>query len=239
MNPSGTLAGGMVVTESCRYALYYTAPPGSGLARFGCGVLGYDTATGAPVPRHDGFADAQDVTRAPSRYGFHATLKAPMRLAPGVAEADLVAAAAALAAWHPPVPVGRLVVATLGAFTALVPDEAPPALGLFAAECVAALDPLRAPLSEAERARRRPERLDARERALLDRWGYPHVFERFRFHMTLTDALPEEDRAPWHARLAAAYGPGEPLTLDAVTVLRQDGDAPFRVLRRIPLGDPA
>ena len=54
--------------------------------------------------------------------------------------------------------------------------------------------------------------------------------------MTLTDALPEEARAPWRERLAAAYGAGAPLVLDALSVLRQDGAAPFRVLRRIPLG---
>ncbi|MFE1599996.1 DUF1045 domain-containing protein [Methylobacterium sp. ID0610] len=222
------------VTAITRYALYYTPEPGSALARFGTGILGYDSASGAAVARPEGFADAADVTLSPARYGFHATLKAPMRLAQGRREEDLIAAAAALAAHHPPVPVGRLVVATLGAFTALVPAESPAALGLFAAECVAALDPLRAPLSESERARRRPERLSPRQRALLDAWGYPHVFEHFRFHMTLTDALPEETRAPWRERLARAYGAGEALVIDSVTLLRQDGDAPFRVLTRLP-----
>jgi hypothetical protein len=127
-------------------------------------------------------------------------------------------------------------VATLGAFTALVPHAAPPELGLFAAECVAAFEPFRAPLTEAETARRRPERLSPRGRALLERWGYPYVFEAFRFHMTLTDALAEEAREPWRARLAAAYGAGAPLVLDALSVLRQDGAGPFRVLRRLTLG---
>ena len=28
----------------------------------------------------------------------------------------------------------------------------------------------------------------------LDRWGYPYVFEDFRFHMTLTGSLPAERR---------------------------------------------
>ncbi|WP_331294670.1 DUF1045 domain-containing protein, partial [Methylobacterium radiotolerans] len=97
----------------------------------------------------------------------------------------------------------------------------------------------RAPLTEAERAKRRPERLDPRGRALLARWGYPYVFEAFRFHMTLTDALPEAERAPWHRRLSAAYaaaGP-EPLRIDAVSLLTQDGSGPFRLLARLPFGD--
>lgn len=224
------------MTGTPRYALYFTPRPGSDLARFGNAVLGTDNHTGAEIPRPEGLADLAGVTDSPRRYGFHATLKAPMRLASGVTEADLLEAAAALAADHPPVPVGPLHVATLGAFTALIPQAAPPELGLFAAECVAAFDPYRAPLTEAETARRHPERLSTRGRALLARWGYPYVFEAFRFHMTLTDALPEETRAPWRERLAAAYGAGENLVLDALSILRQDGSGPFRVVQRIPFG---
>ncbi|WP_244936480.1 DUF1045 domain-containing protein [Methylobacterium currus] len=225
------------MTGTPRYALYFTPKPDSDLAGFGNAVLGYDNHTGAALSRPEGMADLAGVTDSPRRYGFHATLKAPMRLRPGVTEADLLEAALALAADHPPVPVGPLHVATLGAFTALVPRAAPPELGLFAAECVAAFEPFRASLTEAETARRHPERLSPRGRALLARWGYPYVFEAFRFHMTLTDALPEEARAPWRERLAAAYGTGESLTLDALSVLRQDGSGPFRVLQRIPFGD--
>jgi len=224
------------VTGTTRYALYFTPKPGSDLARFGNAALGYDNHTGAEIPRPDGMADLAGVTGSPRLYGFHATLKAPMRLASGVTEADLLDAAAILAADHPPVPVGPLHVATLGAFTALIPRAAPPELGLFAAECVAAFEPFRAPLTESEVARRRPERLSPRGRALLAAWGYPHVFEAFRFHMTLTDALPEEARASWRQRLAAAYGEGAPLTLDALSILRQDGAAPFRVVQRLPFG---
>ena len=223
-----------------RYALYALAAPGSALAAFGNGVLGYDSVSGEAVPHPAALADFAAVTRGARVYGFHATLKAPMRLAAGFDEDALVAAAAGIAAAHPPVAVGGLRIAALGPFLALVPVAAPPELGLLAAECVAALDPLRAPPSEAERARRRPERLGARRRALLDRWGYPHVFEAFSFHMTLTDALPEEARAPWHARLAAAYAATrpEPLTVDAVCLLSQDGADPFRLLARLPFGTP-
>lgn len=219
-----------------RYAVYALPAPGSRLAAFGAGILGHDTASGRAVDHPAGLADLAPVTQGARVYGFHATLKAPMRLAPGVAEDDLIAEAARIASAHPPVAVGGLTVAALGPFLALVPVAPPAGLGLLAAECVAALDALRAPMSEAERARRRPERLDARGRALLDRWGYPYVFEAFRFHMTLTDALPEASRMSWHERLAAAYaasGP-EPLTIDALCILRQDGADPFRLLARLP-----
>lgn len=213
-----------------RYALYYTPEPASALGRFGAGVLGDGPLPGWAAATRGALAA---VTAEARIYGFHATLKAPMRLAPGATEGDLLEACAALAAHRRAVPVGRLEVAGLGGFVALVPEAPPPELGLFAAECVAALDPLRAPLTPAERDRRHPDRLDPRGRALLDRWGYPHVFEAFRFHMTLTGRLPAEQRDLWLARLAEAC-PEIALAIDAVTVLRQDGAAPFRILRRIP-----
>ena len=219
-----------------RYALYWLPAPGSRLDAFGQGVLGYDSVSGAAVAHPEGLGDLAAVTAGARIYGFHATLKAPLRLADGTTEAELVAAARHMAAAHPPVAVGALVVAPLGPFLALVPAAPPAALGLLAAECVAALDPFRAPLTEADRAKRRPDRLAPRERALLDRWGYPYVFEAFRFHMTLTDALPEADRAAWRARLTAAYAASEPepLVIDAVCLLSQDGSEPFRLQARLP-----
>lgn len=222
-----------------RYAIYALPEPGSALDAFGRAVLGIDNVTGEAVPHPEGLTDLAAVTVAPRVYGFHATLKAPMRLAPGRTEADLLAEAKRLAAAHPPVAVGALAVVALGRFIALVPVAPPPALGLLAAECVAALDSLRAPLNEDERAKRRPERLSPRGRALLDRWGYPHVFEEFRFHMTLTDALPDDDLEGWRSRLAAAFaGSGAgPLTITSLGLLRQDAGTPFRLLARIPFGD--
>ena len=223
---------------SRRYALYWLPAPGSRLEAFGRAVLGYDAVSGEAVAHPDGLGELAAVTAGARIYGFHATLKAPLRLAPGATEADLIVAARGLVAAHPPVMVGPLKVAALGRFLALVPETPSPELGLLAAECVVALDSLRAPLTESERAKRRPERLDPRGRALLDRWGYPHVFEAFRFHMTLTDALPELDRDGWHRRLAEAYtasGP-EPAVIDAVSLLTQDGSGPFRLLARLSFG---
>ncbi len=219
-----------------RYALYCLPTPGSGLETFGRAVLGYDNVAAKTVPHPEGLEDLAPVTAGARLYGFHATLKAPLRLAAGATEAGLVAAARDLALTHPPVAMGRLRVAALGPFLALVPEAPPTELALLAAECVAALEPFRAPLTEAERARRRPDRLGPRGRALLDRWGYPHVFEAFRFHMTLTDALPDAGREAWRARLTEAYaasGP-EPMVIDALCLLTQDGSEPFRLLARLP-----
>ncbi|KQP59720.1 phosphonate metabolism protein [Methylobacterium sp. Leaf399] len=216
--------------RTVRYALYFTPAPGTALAAFGDAVLGAVPTLGPTTLR----ALLAARTEEPRVYGFHATMKAPWRLGPGVTEADLLAAAEALAAHRPPLPVGSLRVAALGHVAALVPESPPPALGLLAAECVAALDPLRAPLSAAERVRRHPERLDPRGRALLERWGYPHVFEEFGFHMTLTGRLGPEDRAVILPLLTEAAADLPDLVIDALSVVVQDGADPFRLLRRIP-----
>ena len=228
------------MSHPTRYALYVTPEPGSALAAFGDAILGDGISGDAilgdtPLPGWDAAdrAALAAVTAAPRVYGFHATLKAPMRLTAGRTEDDLLAACTELVQARAPLPIGPLAIVLLGDFVALVPAVPPPELGLFAAECVAALDPLRAPLTPAERDRRRPERLDPRRRALLERWGYPHVFEAFRFHMTLTGRLAAEAREAWRDRLAAACPPLA-LTIDAITLLRQDGAAPFRIVRRLP-----
>jgi len=84
-----------------RYAIYYTSAPGSDLDRFGAHLLGYDAFTGGDLPFPDGIVqmspDWRDLTRDPRKYGFHATLKAPLSLAPGKTESELLAACEAFA----------------------------------------------------------------------------------------------------------------------------------------------
>src|SRR5215471_3130832 len=113
------------MTAQARFALYFTPAAGSALARFGAGILGYDCETGARVTRGniDGI-DAQTAAAAtaePARYGFHGTLMAPFALAPGRSADELGDSLAAFAARRTPVPLGRLKVAPIGGFTALVP----------------------------------------------------------------------------------------------------------------------
>ncbi|MFN3614080.1 MAG: phosphonate metabolism protein, partial [Rubrimonas sp.] len=70
-----------------RYAIYYAPEPGSALARAGAAWLGADPAGAPPPPIEPAGLPrprAELVSRA-ARYGLHATLKAPFRLAPGVA----------------------------------------------------------------------------------------------------------------------------------------------------------
>ena len=97
-----------------RYAIYYVAPPGSDLDRFGASLLGYDTFSGSDLPFPDGIPqsvpDWREVTRDPRKYGFHATLKAPLALASGKTEADLLAACESFAGTPRAIPAIRPVV---------------------------------------------------------------------------------------------------------------------------------
>ncbi|MBI4920834.1 MAG: DUF1045 domain-containing protein [Devosia nanyangense] len=136
----------------------------------------------------------QALTGSARKYGFHATLKAPMALKAGTDQHQLAAALAAFARNHAPVAMGRLEAGLIDGFLALTPVAQPQELIDFAAEVTTAFDDFRAPPGAEERARRLMAPLTDRQIELLDRYGYPYVFEQFQLHMTLTDRLPPERR---------------------------------------------
>ncbi len=138
------------------------------------------------------YAAHPGITVDARRYGFHATLKPPVRLAAGRTPEEFDAAVGAFAAQREPVEIPAIRLATIGSFRALVPGSSGDVLGRFAGAAVRALDPFRAPLTAAEMARRNPAQLTRAQHDNLLRWGYPYVFEEFRFHMTLTDQIPPD-----------------------------------------------
>ncbi|HEX9210375.1 MAG TPA: DUF1045 domain-containing protein [Bradyrhizobium sp.] len=211
-----------------RYAIYFAADADSALSRFGAALLGYDAHTARELPFPDEplrtAPDWRDITADPRKYGFHATLKAPMALAPGKTEAGLMAACARFAGKARPIPVIRPIVDSISGFIAVIPAEPVDALQQLAADCVREFDDFRAPLSAEDRARRKPEKLSERQRDYIDRWGYPYVMEEFRFHMTLTGRLDAERRGPILEMLRgrfAALGL-KTLAIDRVALLKQD-----------------
>ena len=171
-----------------RYAIYY-APRPSPFQVAAAAWLGWN-AEGPEVPLPDDMPPfAPSVTEAARKYGFHGTLKAPFRLAPGQDEAKLRDAVATLATGLPAVTLPAMVLRRIGGFLALTPQSASPALSIVAATIVRDLDPFRAPLTDAEIARRRPEKLTERQFVNLRRWGYPYILDDFQFHLTLAGDL--------------------------------------------------
>lgn len=218
-----------------RHAVYFAPATGAPWWRFAAAWLGRDEVRDLPVPQEvPAGLNAQAwaaLTAEPRRYGFHATLKAPFRLRTGTDAALLRQRLAQLAAGLQPVPLGRLVPVWMDGFVALVPATPVRELGALAARCVVELDDLRAPLDPAELARRKPENLDSRGRQLLAEYGYPHVLERFSFHLTLTGPV-DSDVA---GRLVAQLAPrlleleaAQPLVLDRLCLFHEAAaGAPF------------
>jgi len=232
------------MTTPPRYAIYYTPLPGSKLERFGAHMLGYDASSGQTLPFPSGIeqklADWRELTRDPRKYGFHATLKAPMALTTGKGENELLAACEKFASQARQIPMVKPAVASLDGFIAIVPAE--PAVGLeqLASDCTSEFDLFRAALTPEDRARRNPSALTMRQRDHLDRWGYPYVMKDFRFHMTLTGIIPAERRENILRLLQERFSELNitALAIDGIAVFRQDGvGSQFKIIKHYPLHD--
>jgi Protein of unknown function (DUF1045) len=219
-----------------RYAVYYTPREGAFAFRAN-DWLGREPGNprDLPQPVFAGISDPRDITVEPRRYGFHGTIRAPFRPAEGVGEAEISAAVANLAARLAPVVCTGLRVEVLDGFVALTPMGCEAALLDFGAVVVEATNALRAVLTGAEIARRRPDRLSPRQRELLHRWGYPHVMEEFRFHLTLTDRL--ENPEPVRAALEAYFAPvlPRPFVIEDLCLVGEDALGRFQLIHRYAL----
>ena len=176
----------------------------------------------------------QPQTVSARRYGFHATIKAPMALRDGQDRAGLEMALAAFARQQAPVsmgPVGAHVIG--GGFLALTPVKQPQRITDFAATVTTVFEPFRAPLEADERERRLRSPLTARQIELVDEYGYPYVLEEFELHMTLTDRLPPEQQAARQAEAAEWFGDvlKAPVVLDRLVLFHEaEPGAAFRRL---------
>ena len=228
-----------------RIALYFAPPAQARLSSTAATWLGRDAWGGAARRPHiDGFdtAELDRLTAEPRRYGFHATLKPPFRLAGGRTLEGLRAAVQDFSAAAPAVVIPALDLRRIGGFFALVPDRELPALQGLAAAVVRQFEPFRAPLSDEEVARRRPDRLTLRQREHLSAWGYPYVFDEFRFHMTLTGPVEEHRRDDVEAVLRERFGVfiGRPLAVDALCLfVEPNPPGDFVVESTYPLAPPA
>jgi 2'-5' RNA ligase len=231
-----------MVDHPPRYAVYFVPAADSALYCFGSAVLQYDCYTGhavrPPSELENQLEEWRKATEEPRRYGFHATLKAPFYLAPSSSEAQLVSALHSFAAIGRMVATIQPVVTMLSGFTAIVPEQANPAVNALAADCTTIFDAFRAPMSPQERARRIASGLNQSQIENLDRWGYPYLFADFRFHMTLTGKIEVEQREQTVAVLRDIFQQtcGGPIAIDRLALTKQDTPAAaFRVLSTAPL----
>ena len=229
---------------SGRYAIYFAPAAGSDLARFGDRWLGRDAETGKALP-HPALDDLDEdrlraLTEAPRHYGFHGTLKPPFDLANGCDVDDLHRAMAGFAVRQAAFEIAALQLREIGDFLALVPADPAPALSSLADACVTEFDAYRAAPEAAELAKRHAAGLTPRQAELLARWGYPYVLDEFRFHLTLTGPIADQEE---RTRVAGLLQPlaapllGQPMPVRELSLFHQpDRATPFRLIQRIPFG---
>ena len=230
---------------TARYAIYYAPPADTPLWRKTAAWLGRDAYTGAAIaspalPTLEDL-DVADLTADPRGYGFHATLKAPFELVARASEAELLSAAEQFVARQSPFEA-QIAPAALGRFLAFRLQDGEARMQALHELCVWAFEPFRAPLSDADLARRRRAPLTPVQDARLLAWGYPYVFDDFRFHMTLTGQIRDEalrDRVlvALQDHFAAETGAHR---FDGVAVFRQaDRAQPFDIVQRFEFQAPA
>ncbi|AGT09520.1 DUF1045 domain-containing protein [Paracoccus aminophilus] len=221
-----------------RYAVYHL--PEDPLGDWGSAWLGWDIRTGQTrtQPEVTGLPKPlAALTEIPRRYGFHATLKAPMVLAEGAKPDELAAALRTVAARHRPLALTMQLVTDWG-FLCLRPQHQPSALHALEADLVQELDRFRAALSAEDRARRQPERLSDAARNHLDRWGYPHVLELFHYHLTLSGPITEEEGDALKARLSGPLGAliEAPMPVSKLALVIERPDRQFELVEEVALG---
>lgn len=213
-----------------RYAIYML--PDGGFYRLGADWLGWCSRSGA-VRAHPDLKglprSPESLTATPRKYGFHATIKPPFKLAEGQSVDDLRAAFASLCHVTAGVEIPVLELRRLGGFVAIVPAAHNPALQALAAAMVEGLDRFRAPATDAELAKRRTANLTPRQDALLVTWGYPYVMDEFRFHLTLSGRLPQAEADQLVACLRSHFAPviPHPFRITELALMGEDETGQF------------
>lgn len=228
--------------EFDRYAVYYAPEKGSPLAQLGNRWLGRDPECYADLSPPDNMDLSTDLfekyTATPKRYGFHGTLKAPFRLCETASYFDLDTALEKLAQTLPPACAGNLKLKAFSDFFALVPSGTCDEINLLSARCVEALDVYRRPLESYELDRRRLANLTPKQDAYLEKWGYPYVFDEFRFHLTLTGNVPETLHAEFRALIKSWMTPvfNAPFKVSEICLFGDPGGGlPFKLIKRYAL----
>lgn len=204
-----------------RYAVFFSPPPGSQTANLGATWLGRDVDTGHTLPRPQDHAE--QLTAKPRGYGFHATLRAPFRPVAGVDRLTICNLVASLARRLSPATIPILELRHISNFIALVPAAPCPTVDAIAAACIQDTESIRAPLDNAELARRRSVPLTFRQMRFLARWGYPYVMEDFQFHMTVAGPVDAQDAREISPALESHFKPllARPLQIDALSLFYQ------------------
>ena len=132
--------------------------------------------------------------------------------------------------------IGQMKVAKLGSFVAIIQENASDEFANLASEIVRSFEGYRAPLRDEDIAKRRKAGLTPRQDELMLQWGYPYIFEEFKFHLTLTGKLSEQNAQIVCDRLTDHLKPILDTPVEAIDLClygeREDGR--FEIIERFP-----
>lgn len=224
-----------------RYAIYWAPPLESDLETFGRRWLLQTSEEETLQSLGEKFALEPGLirraTESPRRYGLHATIKAPFRLAPETNEAALSEALAAFCARRRNIRTGPLRLHRFTHYLALVPESCRAELEWLADECVTHFDRFRAPLDEGDHARRAGH-LSPLEQTNFEQFGYPHIFSLFFFHITVAGPLSQGELERVEAAVIPLVAPfcEQDFIVDGLGLYGDPGGgAPFECVARYAL----
>ncbi len=226
-----------------RLAIYYTPDPDSEIALAASIWLGRDVygQKSSELVVVDGLSTIRrlELVSAPYHYGFHATIKPPFQLLEEKSVQYLKLRLQQFADGWRGLVLPSLEVSFMHDFFCLRPSVSCPSLVNLAAEAMYFFKDLGKPLSKDELERRRQAVLSPRQELLLNTWGYPYVFEEFRFHLTLTGKVEDEgERILLEKELQKRFHPGicQDVSLDRLCLFMEEDRAPMRLIETFSLG---
>ena len=233
-----------LANETARFAIYFAPEISSNLHTIGSQWLGRDSSSGKSIkqPNIKGISSSYfyKVTKNPRLYGFHATLKAPFRLNKEFTLKDLCSQIQRLSTLSKPFSI-NLKVRELGNFITLMMDPNEQKMQNLASKLVENLDQFRAPIHQEEIYKRRMSTLTSSEDENLLNWGYPYVFDDFRFHITLTEKIQCRSDREFMASAASSHfsrSLDNPTTVSSISLFFQESsEADFLQIQQFVLGE--
>lgn len=231
----------MSVMSFQRYAIYWVPRPDTRLAAFARRWFGSEVETGEQLALREGYGLpdglVERATASPRRYGIHATIKAPFRLREGAQLNDFINMMGAFCAKRRAPHAGKLKLHRFSRYLVMLPENDTSELEWLAQDCVTHFDVLRAPLTDADRSRRAIS--NPKAAAYFEQFGYPDIFDRFKFHITLAGPLePAELEMVENAlRPSLIALTNEPFVAPDLCICGEPGNKQaFRVLYRHTFG---
>ena len=182
----------MSPNDFSRYAIYYVPPQSAQFTQFAASWFGWDVYKSINVKYpvlSDLNYDIKEITSTPSKYGLHATLKAPFFLVPDKTIDELRSSLSILSSSIKKFEISSICLKKIAGYIAIVPTSQNERINYLAKKCLEDLDCFRKAEPLEIINKRRSVGLSERQEAHLLKWGYPYVLDNFDFHLTLTEQL--------------------------------------------------